>query len=158
MNVPVPLIFHASGLAGSASLLKNEPNHVRAKKRAILVQVRFARTATLVATLEGPVYAQAGDAIVTGSQGEQWPVALRLFREKYQSLQGQKQDEDGIYQTLPIEVLALSVPVEFIVVLAGGESRLHGKAGDWLIDYGDGTLGIVTPAIFDATYDVMEAE
>ena len=28
-----------------------------------------------------------------------------------------------------------------------------GGAGDWLVDYGDGSLGIVSEAIFASTYD-----
>jgi hypothetical protein len=32
---------------------------------------------------------------------------------------------------------------------------LHGRAGDWLVDYGDGSLGIVSPAIFSTTYEIV---
>jgi hypothetical protein len=40
------------------------------------------------------------------------------------------------------------------VLLADGISRLHGKPGDWLVDYGDGSLGIVSPDIFATTYQL----
>ena len=29
------------------------------------------------------------------------------------------------------------------------------SAGDWLVDYGDGSLGIVSPAIFATTYEII---
>ena len=41
------------------------------------------------------------------------------------------------------------------VLLADGISRLTGRAGEWLVDYGDGSLGIVSEAIFAATYDII---
>jgi hypothetical protein len=44
----------------------------------------------------------------------------------------------------------------FEVMLADGVSRLTGHAGDWLIDYGDGSLGIVTQAIFATTYEILD--
>jgi hypothetical protein len=40
------------------------------------------------------------------------------------------------------------------VVLADGISRLKGRPGDWLVDYGDGSLGVVSPEIFSSTYQV----
>ena len=156
MSTPVPMIFRAGGQPGNATLLQNQPGRIRARKRAILVQVRFCSSDTQVETLEGRVAAEAGDAIVTGSQGEQWPVRLARFDEKYRALA--QPGVDGTYQTLPIEVLALTVAAEFTVILSDGESCLHGNAGDWLIDYGDGSLGIVNPAIFNATYEIMETQ
>jgi hypothetical protein len=157
MNKPTPLLFHASGQPGT-SVLKNYPGHIRAKKRTILVQVSFSGTDSLVHTLEGEVHVHANDAIVTGGQGEQWPVPLVHFADKYRPASGVEQGSDGNYVTLPIEVLALLLHTEFTVILADGRSRLLGGAGDWLVDYGDGTLGIVAPAIFNATYDIMEAD
>jgi hypothetical protein len=43
----------------------------------------------------------------------------------------------------------------FEVQLADGKSVLHGKRGDWLVDYGDGSLGIVSQTIFDVTYLIV---
>jgi len=40
-------------------------------------------------------------------------------------------------------------------MLADGVSRLSGHAGDWLVDYGDGSLGIVSPGIFATTYEII---
>jgi len=43
----------------------------------------------------------------------------------------------------------------FEVVLVDGISRLKGRARDWLVDYGDGSLGIVTAGIFALTYEML---
>jgi hypothetical protein len=40
------------------------------------------------------------------------------------------------------------------VLLADGVSRLSGIPGEWLVDYGDGSLGIVSEAIFATTYQI----
>jgi hypothetical protein len=42
----------------------------------------------------------------------------------------------------------------FEVLLADGESLLEGRPGDWLVDYGDGSLGIVSQAAFATTYAI----
>jgi hypothetical protein len=44
----------------------------------------------------------------------------------------------------------------FIVVLADHVSRLSGKAGDYLVDYGDGSLGVVAPRVFATTYEILD--
>jgi hypothetical protein len=41
-------------------------------------------------------------------------------------------------------------------LLADGVSRLHGQPGEWLVDYGDGSLGIVSEAIFATTYEIID--
>lgn len=38
----------------------------------------------MVQTLEGPLHARAGDWIVTGIQGEQYPVKPDIFEEIYE--------------------------------------------------------------------------
>jgi hypothetical protein len=43
----------------------------------------------------------------------------------------------------------------FEVLLADGQSRLTGRPSDWLVDYGDGSLGIVSQAIFATTYEIL---
>jgi len=48
------------------------------------------------------------------------------------------------------------MPGAFEVLLADGVSRLTGQPGDWLVDYGDGSLGIVSQAIFAATYEIVD--
>jgi hypothetical protein len=58
--------------------------------------------------------------------------------------------------SLPNRILALQMDTPFKVELADGISHLTGRAGDWLVDYGDGSLGIVTQAIFATTYEILD--
>ena len=50
----------------------------------------------------------------------------------------------------------LNVTEPFAVLLADGVSRLSGRAGEWLVDYGDGSLGIVSQPIFATTYEIID--
>lgn len=155
-NSPTPLIFHASGKPGYSAALRNAPQHVKARKRAFPVRVRFTDGDCVVQTLEGGVVAKAGDAIVTGFAGEQWPVAREHFASKYRPIAPCENGAAGMYLSLPIEVIALPMRSAFVVELRDGHSRLSGNAGDWLVDYGDGSLGIVASSLFDATYEATE--
>jgi hypothetical protein len=61
----------------------------------------------------------------------------------------------GRYINLPNSIMAVPMPRAFEVLLADGISRLRGQPGDWLVDYGDGSLGIVSQAIFPTTYEIV---
>ena len=63
--------------------------------------------------------------------------------------------QPGRYTSLPNRILALPMTDVFEVVLADGVSKLSGHPGDWLVDYGDGSLGIVSRAIFSTTYEIL---
>lgn len=153
-----PAVFHCGSDTDGAAVVQRELGRgVRARKRTHPVQVRFAQQGSAIDTLEGVVHARLGDAIVTGLFGEVWPVASASFAGKYQAVSPLEMGAPGLYLSLPIEVLAVPMRGPFEVVLADGHSRLRGQAGDWLIDYGDGSLGIVNAAIFDATYELLEA-
>lgn len=151
-------VFHSGGDTGMTEPAQAARSRgVRARKRVGTVQVCFVARAYAVETLEGVVQAKPGDAIVSGSFGEVWPVARDSFTGKYEALPPLEMGAPGAYLSLPIEVLATPMHAPFEVVLADGHSRLHGQAGDWLVDYGDGNLGVVNGAIFAATYEVLEA-
>ena len=98
--------------------------------------------------------AASGDAIVTGTNGERWPVGRERFLTKYLPLSPTVSGGDGFYQSQPNTVLALKMEEPFTVVLSDGVSLLTGKAGDWLLDYGDGSLGVVDAHIFCDIYSV----
>jgi hypothetical protein len=118
--------------------------------------VRFAPASCTVQTPEGLVHAKAGDAIVTGTAGETWRVSQARFSHKYRPVPPIAAGEAGPYMSLPNRILALQMDTPFKVVLADGVSHLTGRAGDWLVDYGDGSLGIVTQAIFATTYEILD--
>jgi hypothetical protein len=151
---PVPL-FRSSGQRGFSSALSEDGRHVAARKLEREVQVRFTPEACTVQTPEGLVHAQPGDAIVTGIAGERWRVSRAHFAAKYRPVPPSQPGEAGRYLSLRNRILALQMSEPFEVLLADGQSRLTGRASDWLVDYGDGSLGIVSQAIFATTYEIL---
>jgi hypothetical protein len=138
-----PSVFRSSGQPGYSSWISVDPRHVAARKLEREIQVRFTLTHCTVQTSEGLVQAKPGDAILTGTAGEHWRVSLEHFGEKYRPVPPTLAGEAGRYISLPNRILAVPMTEPFEVVLADGVSRLNGRAGDWLVDYGDGSLGIV---------------
>jgi hypothetical protein len=107
-----------------------------------------------VRTREGQVHAHIGDAILTGTKGDRWRVSRPRFADKYRPLPATRDGEDGRYAALPIRVAALRMQEGFEVLLADGVSVLTGRPGDWLVDYGDGSLGVIAPDIFATSYRI----
>ncbi len=156
MREPAALTaFRSSGRPGFSAAVAEDPRHVDARKLERQVRVRFAAAACTVATHEGAVRANPGDAIITGIHGEEWRVSRARFADKYAPLPPTTSGAPGTYVSRPYRVLALRVQEPFEVGLADGISRLAGRAGDWLVDYGDGSLGIVSAAVFDDTYEII---
>jgi hypothetical protein len=147
--------FRSSGQRGYSSVISADPRRVFARKLEREIQVQFTPVACTVQTFEGVVHARPGDAIVTGIGGERWRVSHERFNEKYRPVPPTVAGQSGRYISLPNRILALAMTHSFDVLLADGISRLSGHAGDWLVDYGDGSLGIVSPAIFATTYEIV---
>ena len=156
MNRAALPLFHSSGQPGFSQVVSQDPRHIAARKLEREIHVRFAPSSCTVQTPEGRVYAKAGDAIVTGTAGETWRVSQARFPHKYRPVPPTSAGEAGAYMSLPNRILALQMNTPFEVVLADGLSHLSGHAGDWLVDYGDGSLGIVTQAIFATTYEILD--
>ena len=148
-------VFHSSGLGGFSPETRALDGVILARKLERTVRARFADHDCLVHTPEGAVRAHAGDAIITGYAGEEWPVPRRSFESSYEPHGDVRMGTAGIYRRLPREVLAARMPTPVAVVLVDGHSRLSGGAGDWLVDYGDGTLGVIADAIFLTTYETL---
>lgn len=119
--------------------------------------VRFALAPAIIATREGPVPVAPGDAVVTGTAGEQWPVARTRFAAKYAPVPPTRWYEDGVYRSLDQPALACQCAAPFSVLLADGVASLQGQAGDWLLDYSDGSLGIVAQSLFHSLYQIQES-
>jgi hypothetical protein len=152
--VSVP-IFRSSGQPGYSHALSANPAHVVARKLTREVEVHFTPTECSVQTSEGLVHACPGDAIVTGAQGERWRVSRGHFGAKYLPVPPTAAWQDGRYVSLANRIMAVTMSEPFEVVLADGISRLRGKPGEWLVDYGDGSLGIVSEAAFAVTYEIV---
>jgi hypothetical protein len=148
-------IFRSSGQRGYSNLISADPRRVLARKLEREIEVRFTPTACTLQTPEGIVHARPGDAILTGTAGEHWRVSREHFPEKYRPVPPTRAGETGRYMSLPNRIQALRMKDAFEVLLADGISRLNGRAGDWLVDYGDGSLGIVSPTIFLTTYELI---
>jgi hypothetical protein len=152
---PVPL-YRSSGQRGYSSLVSGDPRRVLARKLEREIDVRFTPVECTVETPEGVVHARPGDAIITGTAGEHWRVSRARFADKYRPVPPTVAGEPGRYVSLPNRILAVPMSESFEVLLADGVSRLHGRPGEWLVDYGDGSLGIVSEDVFASTYSIVE--
>lgn len=157
LNAPAPLpLFRSSGQRGYSSSIDADPRRIFARKLEREIDVRFTPVACTVQTSEGLVHAAPGDAIITGTAGEHWRVSRARFPEKYRPVPPTVAGQAGRYISLPNRIMAVPMSEEFEVLLADGISRLHGRAGEWLVDYGDGSLGIIAEAIFAANYRIVD--
>jgi len=150
-------VFRSSGVNGFSTAITGNARTLRARKLEHEVQVRFTPEPCTIQTKEGTVHARPGDAILTGIDGEHWRVSHARFPHKYRPLPPTTAGEAGVYVSLPNEVLALPMEGPFLVVLADQVSRLSGRAGDFVVDYGDGSLGIVAASVFATTYEIIDA-
>jgi PGDYG protein len=152
---PLPR-FSSSGQRGYSSLISVDPRRIFARKLEREIDVRFTPEACTVQTPEGVVHARPGDAVITGTAGEHWRVSRARFADKYRPVPPTVAGEAGRYVSLPNRIMAVPMTTAFEVLLADGVSRLNGRAGEWLVDYGDGSLGIVSQAIFATTYELID--
>jgi hypothetical protein len=155
MNNSEERIFNCSHGAGFSPIVSLDPDHINVRKKPIDVVIEFTEDAAEIDTLEGKVLANRGDAIVTGLHGERWPVSRERFLDKYEPILPTVFGQNGSYRSRPRRLLALKMKQRFVVLLSDGVSRLTGAVGDWLLDYGDGSLGIVAARIFVDTYDIV---
>lgn len=65
--------------------MKNK--HVKAIKKPIVVDAYQATQSTFIKTLEGTMKANEGDWIITGIEGEQWPVKKEIFEKTYKVIE-----------------------------------------------------------------------
>ena len=131
--------------------LSLDPHALHVRKRPLPVAVTFATEDGICATLEGPVPFRRGDAILTGVQGEHWPVTRDRFESRYAPADGQSMGQDGNYLKHPQTVLARRLDAPLQVMLPAG-GRLTGKPGDWLLQYAPDDYGIIAEEIFRTTY------
>ncbi|MBV8603934.1 MAG: hypothetical protein JO224_04555 [Pelomonas sp.] len=121
-----------------------------ARKREFLVRVRFAAVAGELQTPEGRVQVQPGDAIVSDDKGRTWRVSRHHFDAKYERVDAEQ------FRSRRVEVRTRRMAEAFEVLLADHRSLLRGAPGDWLVDYGDGSLGVVSDTAFAASYDLID--
>jgi hypothetical protein len=154
MSVAPSRSYRSTGQPGLSPHVRSQPGMVFAHKVPDEVNVEFATEECTVRTREGTVRAHAGDAILTGKRGDRWRVSRARFADKYRPVAPTVEGADGLYAALPIRVAAVQIAEPFEVMLSDGVSVLSGAPGDWLVDYGDGSLGVIAPAIFAASYRI----
>jgi hypothetical protein len=132
--------------------LTTDPRAIRVVKRPIGVPVTFARQDGVCETLEGPVGVRAGDAVLTGVQGEHWPVQRPNFLASYTPVPPTQAGQDGLYCKNPAPALAFRLDHDLAVPVGWQADPLQGHPGDWLLRYQDGSHGIVQDAVFQETY------
>jgi PGDYG protein len=96
---------------------------------------------------------KAGDAILTGTEKDSWPIAKATFEATYAPSEGSRMGQDGKFFKKPQPILGVQMKEPFAVTASWG--RLEGKPGDWLVQYDEAgkDFGIVGEAIFEQTYE-----
>lgn len=131
--------------------LATDPEARAFSKQSSPVEVEIASCAGTLATLEGEVAYNGGDALVTGVAGERWPVGRARFDATYTPVPPTGPGQSGQYRRLPNRVLAKQMGDAFDVPL-GERGSLHGEPGDWLVQYAPGDQAVVAAQIFRQTY------
>ena len=126
--------------------LSQDPNGFKTAKKPIPLNFRISKTDEMIQTKEGPVDAKIGDIIMTGTEGEQWPIPSNKFEQTYDVL------EPGLAAKKNINVFAKRMNEPFQVKVSWSNNMLQGKVGDVLVQYGDGDYGVVDQEIFSKTY------
>jgi hypothetical protein len=131
--------------------LGRDPEARPAVKDEVVV-VEFAAADGVVTSAVGPNHFRAGDALLTGSTGDRWCVSRDRFDARYRAEPGTAPGGPGAYRNLPVRILAKRMTQPFSVARSAGGDRLHGEAGDWLVEYAAGDHGVVASARFASVY------
>ncbi len=120
-------------------------------KKAIRHTFRIAAFEEVVRTKEGLVTAGPGDAVLTGVQGELWPIRWTTFEATY--------DYDLASMTCakqPLIVEAYRMDEPFEVRVGEANEPIRGVAGDYRLASHQSDFGIVSKDIFELTYAVVD--
>ncbi len=63
-------------------------NAMRYRKRPVVVKAYRTSKEMIIHTLEGDMKADAGDYIITGVEGEQYPCKPDIFKKTYEPVDG----------------------------------------------------------------------
>jgi hypothetical protein len=161
----------------SMNFLKDDPRGIfamdgvqRAQKRPVPLRVHFATESDLARTdgvfNGGHIHTREtavgdpgvrfvpGDAIITGTRGEQWPIPRDKFEATYApSEEGGAFGTDGLFHKVAGPVPVRRMDEAFSVSASWGE--LTGGPGDYLVQYGPGDFGIVSIDSFGDTYEMV---
>lgn len=102
----------------------------------------------VVHTLQGDITANPSDWIITGVEGEKYPVKDSSFKELYDPC------ENGKFRKKPVQVTAWKTERELLI--PHGVESLKASIGDYIVKQPDGSFAPVKSSIFDKTYDLCE--
>ena len=120
-------------------------------KKPIPVKVQYLFEPTVVQTLEGPVTAGLGQALMIGPKDDPYPISLESLFSTYNV-----DEELGIAYKRRILVDARQITEPTEVTVEWSKEKLYGKPGDYLVTYESGKQWIVEKGIFEETYEVVE--
>ncbi len=136
--------------------LSRLPGSFRAcKKPDLELTFKFSEHASAIDTLEGTVHCEKGDAVMTGVQGEHWPIKRSAFDKTYRVLHYDKDLNIGQATKKAAVVYVRQMSDNFDVKVSWSDDLLHGEPGDFLVEYGDNDFGTVKKSILPITYDVV---
>lgn len=136
--------------------LRDDRSARRARKKPIPVQVEFASDSGTLETREGSVSFTRGDALLTGSEGERWPVPRANFDTSYEPVAPTRHGKPGPYRKRSLVVWAKPMPAPFAVTLDHDRGTLRGEPGDWLVQYAPDDLSVVSGSVFRDTYELLD--
>jgi hypothetical protein len=119
------------------------------------VSVRFAQVDGTIQSSVGRNAYRAGDALITGSNGDCWSVSRDRFAARYLAEEGVTFGAAGHYRARPTHVFAKQMAAGFAIARSAGGDVLQGQAQDWLVQYAPGDYGIVDDARFRSVYRVV---
>jgi len=117
-----------------------------------IVTVEFAAQPGRLTSQVGFNSYQAGDALLTGTDGDRWCVTRDRFDAGYDPLAPLLPGAPGKYRNRPRPVLARQMAEPFRCERRAGGDWLQGRAGDWLLQYAPGDHGIAAQARFALVY------
>jgi len=139
----------ASGLPHDLAL---QAGAFRARSKLVIVEISFAEQSGTMQTLEGPVAYAPNDALVTGVNGERWPIPRERFNISYQPVEETEPGKPGKYMKIPREVWAWRADRPLEIALPQGTGNLHAQSGDFIVQYAPGDLAVVKADIFAKIY------
>lgn len=91
-------------------------------------------------------------ALITGMERECRPVARQKFDSSYVPIPPNRHGQPGEYRKIE-STWAKQMEISFAVQVGAHDDVIHGKAGDWLTQYGPGDYGVVAAEIFRKKYE-----
>ena len=152
---PIGVVLAAGKRRGklpqSPTRIPDSDTPIKVYKKPVPVMAEQLTEPRTIQTKEGPVEAKAGDWLMTGVKGEQWPIPPEKFQATYEPVPGQA----GYYAKKKQVVTAYTLRETTTVKTSWG-ADITGKPGDWLVSASPEDRWIVEAQIFQETYAVAE--